>query len=374
MQIQRLVRISKKLEQDFISTEYPKRINEFITTISQQQNKTNISILKGVGDIVLNDLIFIDKKTYSEELNGVLSTMSVDELYSSSIMSELKDLQENGEITAAVYNQKLNEFLIDLRERFNGVNTFISKVSLEFSAFDEENTEKEFEYTNEEQAVIGLHLVNKESYEFLGNFTELMNEWDTALYLYSRCASVNTEDLKPRVSSFRNGSVWAELIVSIGVASDIISIYNAGIGALNLYKEFKAFLEFRRKGVQMDAFDKIDEGLKEMKNQILDAINNQAKECLEKHEDSESIEVGANAISNVIYGNIINGNNITLIDSSKADPEIIEQNHQLRQKVRELEANQDLLEEIKLLVDRPNPKKNYKDIDEQLESNSDKVD
>lgn len=366
MQIQRLVKIIKQLSEDFTTTQYAQRINEFISTLGQAQNKGNISVLKGVGEMVTSDLIFIDDKSYSEELYEILGTLSVQELYNEELLSEFQELQENPDVTAAVYHQKLNQLLVDLRNRFNAVNALTTKITTEFGAFDNDETQSEFDYTNDDQAVIGLHLINKQSYEYLGSFTELMNEWDSALYYYSRCANVDTDNLKPRVSSFRNGSVWAELIVSIGVASDIISIYNAGIGALSLYKEFKDFLDQKRNGVKMDAFDKIDEGLNEMKNQIIDAIKSEAKTCLEKHKDCQSVEVGANAISNVIYGNIVNGNNITLIDSSNADEKIIEENQKLREKVRKLEANQELLDEIKLLVDSPIPEKDYTELDKNV--------
>jgi len=81
-------------------------------------------------------------------------------------------------------------------------------------------------------------------------------------------------------------------------------------------------------------------------NGAIQAIKNEAKSCLEKHEGSQSVEVGANAISNVIYGNIINGNNITLIDTQKPNKELEKENQKLRDQVRKLEIDQDLYKYI----------------------------
>lgn len=366
MQIQRLIKIMKQLTEDFASKQYAQRINEFIATITQPQNKSNISILQGVGEKVLSELNFVEEKGYYEELNDVLDTLSTPHLDNQELIKEFVKVHKSKDTTAAIYHQKLNQLLQNYKTNFNAVNAIVTKFTTDFGAFDSEKSKSEFDYTNKEQAVIGLHLVNKESYEMLGNFTELMNEWDTALYLYSRCANVDTENLRPRVATFRNGSVWAELIVCIGVASDIISIYNAGIATLKLFKDFKEFLASRQEGIQMTAFDKFEEGLDDMKKDIIEAIRNEAKTRLENHEGSQSVNVGANAISNVIYGNIINGNNITLIDSQAQDKELEEENKKLREQVRKLEVDQELLDEIKLLVDSKLPEKNYDEIDKEV--------
>jgi len=356
----------KQLTEDFASKQYAQRINEFIATIAQPQNKTNISILQGVGEKVLAELNFVEEKSYYDELNEVLDTLSTPHLDNKDLIAEFIKIHKSKDTTAAIYHQKLTQLLQNFKTNFNAVNAIVTKFTTDFGAFDSEKSKDEFEYTNKEQAVIGLHLINRESYQMLGNFTELMDEWDTALYLYSRCANVETDNLKPRVSTFRNGSVWAELIVAIGVASDIISIYNAGIATLQLFKDFKEFLATRQKGIKMTAFDKFEEGLDDMKKDIIQAIKNEAKSCLEKHEGSQSVEVGANAISNVIYGNIINGNNITLIDTQKPNKELEKENQKLRDQVRKLEIDQDLLDEIKLLVDSKLPEKNYTEIDKEV--------
>jgi hypothetical protein len=366
MQIQRLIKIMKQLTEDFASKQYSQRINEFITVISQPQNKANISILQGIGEKVLTELNFIENTSYYEELNETLDTLSTPHLDNKELISEFNKIHNSSDTTAAVYHQKLNQLLQDFKKNFTAVNAIATKFTTDFGAFDSDKSKDEFEYTNEEQAVIGLHLINKSSYQMLGNFTELMNDWDTALYLYSRCANVDTDNLKPRVSTFRNGSVWAELIVAIGVASDIISIYNAGIATLQLFKDFKEFLAARQEGLQMSAFDKFEEGLDGMKKDIIQAIQNEAKSCLEKHEGSQSVEVGANAISNVVYGNIINGNNITLIDSQKPNKALEKENKKLREQVRKLEIDQELLDEIKLLVDSKLPEKDYLEIDKKV--------
>lgn len=354
------------LNEDFKSNKYPERLNEFVNSIAQPQNKTNIVALQGIGEKVLNDLIFASKSNYYDELNEVLDTLSVQRLENEELITEFKEIQKDKDISASQYHAKLNQLLTDLRNRYSQVNSTSTKLANEFGAFDSDDAKSEFEYTNDNQAIIGIHLINKESYQMLGNFTELMSDWDDALYIYSRCANVDVDNLKPRVSSFRNGSVWAELIVAIGVASDIVSIYNAGISALQLYKDFKEFLDFRKKGIQMTAFGDFETGLDKMKNEIIEAIKNEAKVRLEKHEGSQSVEVGANAISNVIYGNIINGNNITLIDSKKSNKKLVEENQKLREKVRNLESNQELLEEVKLLVDAKLPKKDYSEIEKPL--------
>lgn len=363
----------KQLTEDFVSKQYAQRINEFITAISQPQNKANISVLQGIGEKVLTELNFVENTSYYEELNETLDTLSIPHLDNEELISEFIKIHNSSDsTTAAIYYQKLNQLLQNFKTNFNAVNAIVTKFTTDFAAFDSEKSKDEFEYTNKEQAVIGLHLINKDSYQMLGNFTELMNEWDTALYLYSRCANVETDNLKPRVSTFRNGSVWAELIVAIGVASDIISIYNAGIATLQLFKEFKEFLATRQKGIQMTAFDKFEEGLDDMKKDIIQAIKNEAKSCLEKHQGSQSVEVGANAISNVIYGNIINGNNITLIDSQKPNKALERENKKLREQVRKLEIDQELLDEIKLLVDSKLPEKDYVEIDKEVKESKKK--
>ena len=335
MNIESLLNKIKLFQELVIKSGFKRDIVDFKQAIAQSQNR-NIVFMKELTDKLIANLIDFENNSLNSELKLVLKES--EPFTSLNILEELRELNNDKEIAAAQYFQKLNTIFSKLQQAITANETEQTALKLTFDKYVSDNVE----YGNdEEQALMSLIFKDLKSTGSLKEFSRVLNRWNRTIMIYhTLLKSEPPKDIS--LVEIQNGSIDVIFNIDVDIAIDLTELIKTGV------KVYGAYLLYKSKNAAREIIDsymgnkKLISMEKEREVLMLDNIKESVKKlAMEQHKirlkkDKKIEKTGIfgtvakkiDVVAEVITDHIIKGNEVKLLALPIYDTDDVEEDEE----------------------------------------------
>lgn len=295
---------------------------DYTNAIGQPQNR-NLVFMKGLSETLKNYFFQIKNNSIDSELQIILKDTKP--FTTIAVLDELEAINEDPEILPEDYFQKfydllerINQLIISNEDEIKTIETIFKK----YIKSDENSVIGE-------QALVSLVFKDLQSTGNLKEFSKVLNRWNRTLLIYhTLLKSQSPEEIS--LVEIQNGSIDVIFNIDFDIAVDLTELVKLGLkvyGAYLLYKSKTAreIIESYAGNIKLIKSENDREIL--MLDNIKDSIKlkvleqHKDKLLLDKNIEKSGAEKKADEISRIITDHIVKGNEVKLLNASKANEE-----------------------------------------------------
>jgi len=321
MTIQGIIEKIKEFNLLVITSGLERDINGYITSFSQPQNQTNLSLHKDIVEKMINLLQPIYTESFINTLKPLFPKPEIKPLTTTNYLQKFKELQINTTLNASQYFTHLRTLLTQLKALVDSNKTHLQALEVQLSPFI---SNKELKSLEEKSAVISIDFKNETTIGSLKKFSDSLKNWDRTLYVYHQIiSSESPKDIK--LIDIEDGSIDILISINFDIANNLLELFAAGLSAFTAYLVLKnQRSEFAKSYNGNQKLIKLD---KEYEKELMNNIESTILECLKQQHaiklesdmnlKSESIDAKYSEVTKLIKEHIVNGNEIRLISTSE---------------------------------------------------------
>lgn len=333
MNIQALVEKIKLFQKTIIESGFQRDVEGYINSITPQQNRQNIQLLKDISNSLRNSLIKIYESDLPESLKLLLPTKTVTPFTNDNHLEKINLLIDNKKLPTNQYFNELHVLLNSLNGQLTQNNSEILKLEGIFK--DYVNSEQK-SINIQEQTIISVIFKDLKTTTGLKEFSKTLNKWNRTLLIYHQLLD-NKTPKEIEIVEVQNGSIDVLINIDFNIAVDLVDLIKYGFGAFGGYLLYKS----KVKDIILTYYGNkiLIEQEEERENEMLENIyKTLEKKITEQHQvalksnkkiDTTSLDAKVKDVAKTISEHIIKGNDIKLISVPENDSEIIEDSEEM---------------------------------------------